>query len=262
MLWQWLFARTAHAALAWPHYFILGAAVWLSYAGDRWFEGWLVPPAQVQTQRLRFYQRRRRFVFFFGGALLLATIATAWRRLAPREFDAGLAVFAAVLAYLFSHQLLHRGAARRVPKEICVAVLFMAGCALFALAARPAAWPLLAAPVALFGLLCFANCLLISTWEIAVDVRHGSESLALGHDGSRAYGRWLPWIAALLGGTLAAVRPDLAGRAAGLCALASGALLGIVSLAQPRLGRRPARVLADVALMTPLAPLLLAHLRL
>jgi hypothetical protein len=44
------------------------------------------------------------------------------------------------------------------------------------------------------------------------------------------------------------------------CGAASGALLGLVDLAEPRIGRVRARVLADVALMTPALPVLLRHL--
>jgi hypothetical protein len=41
-----------------------------------------------------------------------------------------------------------------------------------------------------------------------------------------------------------------------LCAAASAGLLGIVDCAHVRCGRQLSRVLADVALMTPLVPLL------
>jgi hypothetical protein len=39
----------------------------------------------------------------------------------------------------------------------------------------------------------------------------------------------------------------------------SGVLLGVVDLAEKRTGRVAARVLADVALLTPLVPVLWGH---
>jgi outer membrane lipoprotein SlyB len=44
--------------------------------------------------------------------------------------------------------------------------------------------------------------------------------------------------------------------AAAACGAVSGALLGLVDASEPRIGRALARVLADVALMTPAVPIL------
>ena len=66
-------------------------------------------------------------------------------------------------------------------------------------------------------------------------------------------------------GTLAALAVLLfvftgdAARIATACGAASSLLLGAIDRAEPSLGRQPARVLADVALFTPLVPLLLSH---
>lgn len=257
LLWQWQLARVARTPLAWHHRFILGAATWLTYAADRWIEGWWLAPAQVRTQRHRFYQRWRWPVFIVWLGVLVAALTAALTRLNRREIIAGFLLLAPVLVYVFSHQLLHRRHRWRAPKEVCVALLFAAGVSCFSLAGNPGAIRPLAAPLGLFGALCLANCALISLWETDVDRAHDQTSLALQYPRGRRLVRALPWLLAALAAGLAAPEAG-AGRTAALCAAASGLLLGALDLAHTRCGRQLARALVDVTLMTPLAPLLAA----
>lgn len=257
VLWQWLFARTAGAELRWSHAFVLAASVWLAYAADRWFEGWRLSPQQTRTPRHRFYQRYRWPVAAVWIGILLADVTVAIEQLTRREFIAGLLLLAPVLAYLLSHQLIHRNRRWRPPKEICVAALLAGGAVLFPAAQPDAAVRFLAAPLGLFAMLCFANCALISVWEHDIDVTQGQTSLARQFAGGAAVSQTLPWMLVVVAG-LAAIAESGHGRTAALCALASSALLGIIDLSEPRLGWQPSRVLADVALMTPLLPLVLA----
>jgi hypothetical protein len=255
LLWQWLLARVAPMPLAWFHAFILGAAVWLVYAADRWIEGWRLVPEQVLTQRHWFYLRWRWPVFAVWLVVAATGLTAALTQLRSREIAAGFIVLAPVLVYLLSHQLIHRGNPWRVPKELCVALLFAAGVSCFPVAREPGALQLLSVPLSLFGALCLANCALISLWETEVDRTHGQTSLALQYPRGHRLVRLLPWLLALLATGFAA-RETGAVRVATLCAAASGGLLGSVDLAHIRCGRQLARVLADVALMTPLVPLL------
>lgn len=255
LLWQWLLAHTAQASLRGYHVFLLGAAAWLVYSADRWIEGWFLSPGQVRTQRHAFYQRWRWPAFAVWIAVAAAGVVTAFTQLSPREFAAGWLLLVPVLVYLLSHQLAHRAHPWRVPKELCVAVLFAAGVSCFQIAQHPAALHRLAVPLALFGALCLANCSLISLWETEVDRSHGQTSLVLQYPRGRRVVRALPWLLAALalGFGLGETGPV---RHATLCAAASGVLLGGVDLAHGRCGRQLARVLVDAALMTPLAPLL------
>jgi len=259
LLWQWLLARVAGVNLGWPQGFVLGTSVWLAYAADRWIEGWRLDPGQIQTQRHDFYQRWRWPLCFVWCAVLGADLAVAILGLASREFTAGLLLLLPVIAYLLSHQLVHRHHLWRVPKELCVALLLGGGVSVF-LFARPGVTvrPLLG-PLGLFTLLCFANCALISLWEQDVDEAHGQTSLVLQFRRGRRFARGLPWVLAL---AALAFAPAASGpvRTVLVCAVLSGGLLGLLDLAQSRLGPRPARVLADVALMTPLAVLLFERL--
>ncbi|HZP61133.1 MAG TPA: hypothetical protein VFB27_12485 [Opitutaceae bacterium] len=257
LLWQWQFARVARTPLGWHHRFILGAATWLTYAADRWIEGWRLAPERVRTQRHRFYQRWRWPVFAVWLGVFVTALTVAFTRLEWREIVVGLSLVVPVLFYLFSHQLLHRGHPWRAPKELCVAILFAAGVTCFSLARDPGALRLLAAPLALFSSLCLANCALISLWETEVDRAHEQTSLALQYPRGGKSVRMLPWLLAALATVLAAAERG-EGRTAGLCAAASGILLGSLDLAYVRCGRQLARALVDVTLMTPLAPLVAA----
>ena len=253
VLWQWLLARSAPASLGAAEVSVLGLSVWLAYAADRWIEGWRLDPGSIRTQRHLFHQRWRWPIAATWAAVLAIDLATAVRGLPPAEFRAGLILLVPVAAYLLSHQLVHRNSRWRAPKEVCVALLLAAGAAVFAVA-RPDARPgRLAAPTALLALLCFTNCALISVWEDDVDRVHGQTSLALQLGGTAAL-RILPWAVAALAAGAWLWRGRLGGGAPA-CAAASAVLLGIVDLAEARMGRRLARVLADVALMTPLVPL-------
>lgn len=260
VLWQWLLARPAGVTLGLPQAVVLGSSVWLAYAADRWIEGWRLAPGQVQTQRHAFYQRWRWPVFGLWLLVLAIDLGTAVTRLTRREFDAGLLLLAPVLAYLLSHQLIHRHHRWRAPKEVCVAALLGGGVAVFLVAQPAVAWTQLAAPLGLFILLCFANCALISIWEHEVDQSHGQTSLTLQFRGSTGLSRALPWLLAL-GATGLFFCETGGARQAAACGALSGVLLGAVDRVESRLGRQLARVLADVALLTPLLWLLHRQLR-
>jgi hypothetical protein len=205
------------------------------------------------TQRHDFHQRHRRPIAVIWAVVLLAGVGTALRCLDLREITAGLLLLVPVLLYLLSHQLLHRHHPWRIPKELCVAVLFAAGTACFSLVQVPAAANRLVVPLLLFGLLCLANCALISLWEDEVDRAHGRTSLALQLPRARGLVHGLPWITALLAAGF--VWTGHGGqRGAALCALAAGLLLGGVDLLHRHTGRQLARVLADLVLLTPLVP--------
>ncbi len=235
---------------------MLGCSVWLAYAADRWIEGWRLVPESIQTHRHKFHQARRWPIAAVWAAVLGLDLAVAMLGLDSREVWAGALMLAPVAAYLFSHQLVHRNSRWRAPKEVCVALLLGGGAALFAASKPGSDLPGMAVPLTLFVLLCFSNCALISVWEDEVDRSHGQTSLAIQFGGAAAFSRVLPWaVAALSAAALAAAGPTAEPAAA--CAAASGVMLGIVDLAQARIGRIRARVLADVVLMTPLAPLLL-----
>ena len=259
LAWQALLSETAHVSLGWAEPTVLGSSVWLAYAADRWIEGWRLEPGQIQTQRHAFYHHARWPIALVWLVVFAGAVTVAFTRLSAREIEWGFAVLTAVLAYLLSHQLIHRLNRWRAPKEVCVAGLLTAGVVLFIAAKDAAELPSLAAPLTLFALLCFANCVLISVWESEVDAHHGQTSLALQYRGGAELGRALPLILLGLSGAIYAFQP--LSRAVAACAFASSVLLFAVDLLEGRIGRRAARVLADVVLLTPVVPLVSRLLR-
>jgi hypothetical protein len=256
VVWQVLIARSASVAAGAAEMAVLGSSVWLAYAADRWIEGWRLVPDSIRTHRHRFYQKWRWPLLALWFAVLGLDLAAAFRGLAVAELRAGALLLAAVAAYLLSHQLVHRMSRWRAPKEACVALLLGGGAVVFTASLPGADLQAMAVPLVLFVLLCFSNCALISVWENEVDLSHGQTSLALQYGGAAAVSRALPWlIVALSAAAWAAGIPHA--RAAAACAGASGVLMGLLDLAERRIGRVAARVLADAALMTPVAWLLL-----
>jgi len=250
LLWQALFASVMGVRLPWHDPVLLGLAVWIVYAADRWVEGWRLEPEIVKTPRHLFYIRHRWPVFGVGVVAMVATAIIAITQLERREFQAGIILVIPTVLYLFSHQLLHRHHPLRLPKEICIAAIFTLGCALAPAVHAADRIMMLGWPAFLFCLLCFANCALISVWEKEVDLRHGQTSLSIQLGRGAVLIHWLPWFIVIAGVTVM-VAGDMAVRSAAMCAAASGLLMGLLDLLQPRLGRIRSRAAVDITLMTP-----------
>lgn len=258
LLWQGLLAWTVSVRLGTPEIVVLGCSVWLAYAADRWIEGWRLVPDTVQTHRHRFHQQWRWPMAGLWTVVLCLDVSAAFRGLPPSEFRAGCVLLAAVIVYLFSHQLIHRNSRWRAPKEACVAALLGAGAALFAAGQPGASLQAMSIPLALFVLLCFSNCALISVWENEVDRSHGQTSFALQFGRAAGLSRVIPWVIFALSLGIALAGGNTL-RVPSICACASGLLLGSIDLAEARIGRMTARVLADVALLSPAIPLVFRH---
>jgi hypothetical protein len=256
LVWQALLARVVGVSLATHHVGLLGLSVWLAYAADRWIEGWRLTPQTVRTQRHAFFLRWRWPAFAVWVAVLLGAVGLAGVRLNSREWLASIGLLAVTLAYLLSHQLLHRHHPWRVPKELCVAGIIALGAGLYPAALAPERGGELVIPLLLLGCLGLANCLLISSWDREVDAQHGQTSLALRFNWVNRLALGLPVGLAGLGAGLALVASG-AMRDLAWCAAASAGLLSVLALTQRHLGRERARVLVDLALLTPLVALVL-----
>ncbi len=253
LVWQTALARVAGVDLDWAQRVVLALTVWLAYAADRWIEGWRLNPPDIRTAGHHFYLHWRWSVATAWIAALAVDVAIAFRVLAWHDIAAGLLLTVPVLLYLLSHQLIHRHNAWRAPKELCVAALLTGGVCVFLETSTRLG--VLALSASLFALVCFTNCALISAWEREVDLAHGQSSLAI----DAVEHSWaipqLPWLIVILSAVAYAggVGPS---RIVAGCALASAVLLAMVDRLERRAGWMLARVLADVALLTPAVPLL------
>jgi hypothetical protein len=226
LLWQILFARCFHARVDLLPSVLLVLAVWLIYAADRTIDAWTGSSARPRHE---FYRRYWRALLPLWILALAAGSALAWTRLTPELLYSGLALGAAVALYF---ALLHLGIFQKT-KEGAVAVLF-------ALGATLSAWPNVHTPadiaaIVLFSCLCWINCVAIEHWE------------------SSGEPKW-PIAAAAGGVTVAAVllvlfssRPILGGAVA-----ASALCFVLLDCARRHFSSDALRVLADVALLSPL----------
>jgi hypothetical protein len=252
LLWQDFFAWNLGVKLGAAPRVILGLAVWLAYAADRWLDGWKIPPGAAITPRHRFAQRHRAALAWVWCVVLLVAVALSWFGLSSFLFQRGLWLMGGVLIYLLLNQWPKTTRWLRGFKEVAVALLFAAGTTIFfppdeIPSLRPA-WQ----PVAGWGLLCFLNCYAIACWEREQDRAENQESLVT---------RW-PWLAgafksAALLLVMFALVPALARPAMNppriRLAVASSALtLALLDYWSKSIETNLLRALADLALLTPL----------
>ena len=229
LLWQLFFVRCFRASLGPLPAVLLALAVWLIYAADRMLDAWRGAAHQARHE---FYRRHWRAVL---PVWMVALAAGGWLALTrlpePLLFRGAILGLGALvyLAAVHSAPALWRHAGS---KEAAVAVAFALGASL-------AAWPEVRAAsdvlaILLFSLLCWMNCTAIEDWE----------------RGQRA--RPSVVIAAALVALTAALllrdhRPIIG------CAETAAALgLMLLDRSRGRVSREALRVLADVALLTPL----------
>ncbi len=247
--WQWLFARVFSSDLPPAFHLILGLSVWCVYLADRLLDATRAPETGVQTDRLRFTQRH-------FGALSAVTIAATLANLfliirhVPRPLMVTGLITAGLLGVYYLIRL--EGSARiasAIPREILCGLIFGLGCVIAPHAFLPPdeRSGFLVATFFL-GLVCSANCVLISAWEKEEDIAGNDRSMAT----SRS--RIIPHMAHALTGliilsaALSIIGPWRIHLAVCLSALALRMMLHFEDhLSQPSL-----RVLADAVLLTPL----------
>ena len=223
VLWQILFARCFQVPVDALAAVLLLLTVWLIYAADRTLDAW---KGECHSPRHEFYRRRWRTLLPVWLAALGLTGWLAATHLSPGLFLRGVVLLAAVSIYF---ALVHSGILRW-PKEAAVGVLFALGASLVAWSKVKT--PADVATILLFSGLCWMNCIAIQRWE--------GESLD-----------WSPSAAAIVLACAAVVllyahRPVLGG-----AELASAFAFLLLDRVRRRLSADAVRVLADVALLSP-----------
>ncbi len=247
VLWLQLFAVSLHVRLEPAVSLALAVVVWLIYVGDRLADGWNANPRATLTARHRFHRVHRRS---FGAAMAAALSLAVWLclRLDAATFRAGLALSLAVGSYFAAVHVLRL----RVPKEAVVALLFSVGTffPVWIHGVEPSS--AMSVLLGLFAGLCWLNVVLIEYSEWAGFGRSRSE---MPHATTLFAGPRLTWIAtlvAVLAGSLACF-PGFRPESPVLLAIAvSAAALASLSGSRRLLSTDSIRVLADVALLTPL----------
>lgn len=239
VLWQVLFVRCFHGDSDTATSILLVASVWLIYAADRALDAWR---GERASARHRFYHQHWRMLLPLWLAVLAASAWLALTELPGVLLRRGCVLMAVVLVYF----VIVHGLGRRAPalwsKEASVGLVFALGASL-------AAWTNVrtvadGAAIALFFVLCWINCAAIQKWE--------------SEDFGRAYVRRIR------------VRPSAVSFSAAGVALAAAVLLCLdrpvlggaemasafafvwLERARRRLSPEALRVLADVALLSPM----------
>jgi hypothetical protein len=239
-LWSYLFVYAMHLHLSLLQALLLPIGTWLLYVADRILDG--LRRGERLRERHHFHARHRShfvIVAAFVAVLLAWCVATHMRPQALRD-NAFIGAFA--LLYLFA---VHRLAARRLPKEGAVAILFAAATAVPAWSRLHVGKGELAPAILFFALLCWTNCVGIEKWE-------GGNT----HPTTRWASLHLRSIATMIAlfSLLAAfLAPSRGLTAIYLAALLSSGLLFALDKRSPHLSPLQLRIAADAALLTPLA---------
>ena len=225
VLWQILFARCFRVPVDALAVVLLLLTVWLIYAADRILDA---RKGECRSPRHEFYRRYWPELLPVWIGILGLTSWLAVEHLPAGLFLRGAALLGAVGMYF---ALVHSGILLRWPKEAAVGVLFALGASLVAWGKVRTAADV--ATILLFSGLCWMNCIAIQRWEV--------EKLD-----------WSPRIAAMVLACAAVTllcthRPILGG-----AELASAFAFLLLSHQRRRLSADALRVLADVALLSPL----------
>jgi hypothetical protein len=259
VFWQLLLLHCLHARVNPLELLVLGLAVWTVYVGDRILDALRPRTGAWEPARKEFYRRHLRFASMAGLCLVLFVLPLAYCALKRSAFYGGLALAFPVIGYFGFVHLAPPRCRARWPREAFVALLFTFGTFLDVWVVNGANIRPLAAPAALFSLLCWANISAIESWEC--------ESCNAGVSGAPSCSaRWLArhlttvsiciaTLAALLG--LSSLAPiDFC-----MAAFWSGIALALLGACRSQLRLDVLRVAADAALCTPLLALALAWLK-
>jgi hypothetical protein len=245
-IWSWFFVRAMHLHLSLVQVLLLPLGTWLLYVADRILDGLHQDQGQVLRERHHFHARHR-IAFLLPASILVVLLTWFVLRSMCSEAlrdDSWIGFFA--LLYLFA---VHYLAARRLPKELAVAILFAAATAVPAWSRLSAGNRLekehLAPAIVFFALLCWINCVGIEKWE-------GGNPHAITRWAS-LHLRSIATMIALFSFAAAVLAPSRGLMAVYLAALLSSGLLFALDARCSRLSPLHLRIAADAALLTPLA---------
>lgn len=255
LTWQAFFARNLGVALDWKPRVVLALSVWLAYAGDRWLDGFSIPASQTVLPRHRFAQRHRRSLGSLWLMVLVVTALLAWFGISRAAFWSGVILFSGIGMYFALTHL--PGTLQKLPrlKEPSVAILFSLGTALFVYAELPRLTLGVLLPLIFWAGLCFLNCYAIGCWEAERDQAQQQASLLTQWPVLK---RWFVPLAAVFAivATGVLLSQPVFPRAY-IAVSISATILILLDWFAARLSVDALRLLADLALMTPVLFMLL-----
>jgi hypothetical protein len=258
LVWQLLFVRSFHGQFSTPTAILLVTSVWLIYAADRALDAW---GGDCSSARHRFYHAHGRLLIPLWMMVFAGSAWLAFTRLPAALLWRGLILLAAVLIYflavhgwksspqrvLSGKDTLSRDA---LSKEASVGLLFALGVSLAAWSNIQTLFDVLG--IGLFFVLCWINCAAIQKWESSSSASWNWSAVA---DAPADWPvLWLALGVAVPAGFLAWFHRPILGAAE----MASALVLIWLDRKGHRFSPDALRVLADVALLSPVLFLPLA----
>lgn len=247
VVWMKVFGRLADVEVSDRATWLLFLAVWLIYSMDRWLDA--SRRAFYETERHQIHEGFPRSIQLAYGLVLLLLFKDAVIGLNARAWIAGVMLVFMTAGYFFCVHWQGERFPRSLPKELWVGMVFAAGCALvpWSLGKGLECWIWI---VPLLGWVCFLNCAAITRWENLRMDRERPGSLL---NTWPVFLARLAWICGITSAVCIALLLFLPAQRLALVSLAvSGVLLGMMDVFRESMDRRLLRVLADVALLTPL----------
>ncbi|MEM8867412.1 MAG: hypothetical protein AAGC73_04010 [Verrucomicrobiota bacterium] len=229
VLWQLCFARIMAVDLGLAPCLVLALSVWLTYTADRLFDVHSRPVSALLANRHRFAKQHAKALWRLWIGILLLNLSIALTALTSEQLARGVVLLAACLIYTLLNQKL---SAKFFPKELCVAIIFAGGAAVF----TGLPWH----ETIGLSILCLSNCLLIAKREASVDDALKVRSLSRHLKEPMVYFALIAAMLALQNFTQPALR---------IAFLSTGALLVISGLLRNRLSHENYRVLLDSILL-------------
>ncbi len=251
LVWQDWWSRVGSTPLPISQRAILGLGVWMIYLADRLADTARGRPGDAATARHTFAGARRMPLLVLTTLVGAGLVLLAPSTLRFGQFCAGLVLLAAAGGYFWViHRRDSQGWMAWVPKEAAVGGLFALGTAFFPLChPSPPAGPLLIA-VVFFGMACFLNCALITSWERNPCDRRDPFSFLNAFPQLASCGlRPLCWLLAGTAGGAGVMMHRSVFLPVALAALA----LGMLDRWRRRIAPDALRFLADAVLLTPWA---------
>lgn len=248
--WQILFAKCFEVRLPPAIHLILGLSVWCVYLADRLLDACRAERVSMATHRLGFTKKHFTALVATTAAAGGVNLLLIVNHVPGHLLVHGLAT-AVLLGIYYAFRFGSSGKiAVFIPREIMCGMVFAIGSAISTFSyglPETNSLPFFGA-VAMLGLVCSANCVLISVWERDEDLACGDRSIASEKPGIPRHFRRLLLPLVLLYAIVAFADPWQIHVAAGISALA----LYLMARFEEKLSPTLLRAMADGALLTPL----------
>jgi hypothetical protein len=248
--WQEMFARVLDVYLPWVIHLILGLSTWCIYLADR-IHDVIRTQNRMATPRHDFTQRHLRKLIALLVLISFLNLFLIVRHVPQKLLITGCITLEWVGVYYCVRLTRLKHFISLVPREWMCGMLFALGCAIAPQSYGSDSFmrdPTLVLSVIMFGMICSANCIMISIWEEKPDEDVSDLSIVKTHKQILPYLSFALMILCVASIPLAYL---LQWQVFGSIAL-SAAFLKMIDHYQQRLSPLNRRVLADAVLLTPL----------